>query len=145
MLQASAVADDYLLRRADSKELIEQIDGTRYRFRHAMYRDVAYEGLPFKKFRRCLHERTGRLMESELDDPTQIASLLSLHFAAAGRHSEAYRYATLAATDAARVCTRRAIEQYERALRGALLRRRRLGKPENSLAGAARSVQGVQR
>ena len=117
LLRVSAVADDDLTLTAGLDELIEHDRDRTFRFRHAMYRDVAYEGLPFHE-RRRLHERTGRLLESELDDPSQIASLLSLHFAAAGRHPDAYRYAVRAANDAAGAYAHvEAIEQYERALR----------------------------
>ena len=117
LLRVSAVGDDDLTMTEGLDELIEHDSDSTFRFRHAMYRDVAYEGLPFRE-RRRLHERTGRLLESELDDPTQIASLLSLHFAAAGRHPDAYRYAVRAATEAAGAYAHmEAIEQYERALR----------------------------
>ena len=117
LLRVSAVGDDDLTVTDGLDELIEHDRDSTFRFRHAMYRDVAYEGLPFRE-RRRLHERTGQLLESEIDDPTQIASLLSLHFAAAGRHPDAYFYAIRAAANATDAYAHaEAIEQYERALR----------------------------
>ena len=117
LLRVSAVGDDDLTVTEGLDELIERDENGTFRFRHAMYRDAAYEGLPFSE-RRRLHERTGRLLESELADPMQIAPLLSVHFAAAGRHPDAYRYSVRAAADAADAYAHtEAIEQYERALR----------------------------
>jgi class 3 adenylate cyclase/tetratricopeptide (TPR) repeat protein len=116
VLQVSAVADDDLTVTTGLEEMIERTDASHFRFRHAMYRDAAYEGLPYRE-RKRLHERTAAVLEADHDRPEQIASLLSLHFAAARLHREAFRYARLAADEAAAVFSHGdAIEQYERAL-----------------------------
>ena len=116
VLQVSAVADADLTMTRGLEEFIEHDAGTRYRFRHAMYRDAAYEGLPFRE-RKRLHERTALVLEADHERPEQIASLLSLHFAEARFHQDAYRYARLAAEEASGAYSHGdAIEQYERAL-----------------------------
>jgi tetratricopeptide (TPR) repeat protein len=69
----------------------------RYRFRHALMRDVAYEGLPYRR-RRELHARVGNaLLASAGDAEHEQAELLSLHFFLAGEFDRAWRYSTLAA------------------------------------------------
>jgi class 3 adenylate cyclase/tetratricopeptide (TPR) repeat protein len=116
VLQVSAVAGDDLTVTTGLEEMIEHIDAGHFAFRHAIYRDATYEGLPYRE-RRRLHERTAAVLEADHERPEQIASLLSLHFAAARRHREAFRYARLAAEEAAAVFSHGdAIEQYERAL-----------------------------
>jgi len=116
VLQVSAVADHDLTVTAGLEEMIEHTGTSRFRFRHAMYRDAAYEGLPYSE-RKRLHERTAAVLEADHDRPEQISSLLSLHFAAARLHRKALRYARLAADEAAAVFSHGdAIEQYERAL-----------------------------
>src|SRR6266496_5757426 len=47
--------------------LDEQPDG-QLRFRHALVRDAAYEGLPYRR-RRELHERVGRTLEARAPNP----------------------------------------------------------------------------
>src|SRR5262249_14915373 len=49
------------------------------RFRHALVRDAAYEGLPYRR-RRRLHERVGCTLEALTPSPEDEAALLSLHF-----------------------------------------------------------------
>ena len=73
----------------------EQSDGY-LRFRHALIRDAAYEGLPYK-LRRRLHAEIGRRLEADLAHPEEAAGLLSLHFIVAGAYADAWRYAPLAA------------------------------------------------
>lgn len=70
---------------------LEQEDGGRLRFRHALMRDVAYEGLPFRR-RQVLHEQVARTLESSARDPDQHSDVLSLHFFHAGRHERAWHY-----------------------------------------------------
>lgn len=68
-----------------------------FRFRHALFRDVAYEGLPFRR-RRVLHERAGRALEDRAGaNAEDVADLLSLHFAQAQQFDRAWRYARVAA------------------------------------------------
>jgi class 3 adenylate cyclase/tetratricopeptide (TPR) repeat protein len=63
-----------------------------FRFRHALFRDAAYEGLSYRR-RRELHARVGEAYEGR--DPDQLgdhAELLSLHFFHAQEWEKAYRY-----------------------------------------------------
>ena len=79
--------------------ILEQRGGSRLGFRHALYRDVAYEGLPFRR-RRALHRTVGESIESSGQDRATASALLSVHFAAAKVRDKAWRY-SLAAADAA--------------------------------------------
>src|SRR5207249_2616145 len=55
-------------------------DGDGYlRFRRALMRDAAYEGLPYK-LRRRLHGTVAARMEEEMDQPEEAAGILSLHY-----------------------------------------------------------------
>lgn len=67
----------------------------RLSFRHALMRDVAYEGLPFQR-RRVLHEQVGRRIEARSATPDAQSELLSLHFFHAGRYDDAWRYSVVA-------------------------------------------------
>jgi class 3 adenylate cyclase/tetratricopeptide (TPR) repeat protein len=67
----------------------------RIRFRNALMRDVAYEGLPFRH-RRALHDQVGLAIERASPHPESQCELLSLHFFHAGRHERAWRYSVLA-------------------------------------------------
>ena len=67
-----------------------------FRFRHALFRDAAYEGLSYRR-RRELHARVGEAYERlERGNAGEYAELLSLHFFHAGRHEETYRYSLAA-------------------------------------------------
>ncbi|HYM16654.1 MAG TPA: adenylate/guanylate cyclase domain-containing protein [Dehalococcoidia bacterium] len=67
-----------------------------YRFRHALVREVAYAGLPFRR-RRELHERLGASIERRRGRRADSrAELLSLHFHRAQNYEKAYRYARIA-------------------------------------------------
>ncbi len=66
------------------------------RFRHNMLRDAAYEGLPYAR-RRELHAKAGEVLERRAGPRApEMAGLLALHFASAGMHRSAWRYARLA-------------------------------------------------
>ena len=58
-----------------------------FRFRHALIRDAAYEGLSYKR-RRELHARVAEVLEERQSEPEP----LSLHFLRAERWPEAWRY-----------------------------------------------------
>jgi len=74
------------------------------RFRHDLFRAVAYAGLSFRR-RRTIHRRLGEALERRAADPLgESAGLLALHFAEAGEHERAWRYAVAAG--------RRAQERY---------------------------------
>lgn len=67
-----------------------------YRFRHALVREAAYEGLPFRR-RRELHERLGLSIERRHGRRADHrAELLSLHFHRAQSYEKALRYARIA-------------------------------------------------
>ena len=69
----------------------------RYRFRHALMRDAAYEGLAFRR-RRELHASVGTaILEAAGEAEHEHAELLSLHFYLAGDLERAWRYSTMAA------------------------------------------------
>jgi class 3 adenylate cyclase/tetratricopeptide (TPR) repeat protein len=75
-----------------------------FRFRHALIRDAAYEGLSFRR-RRDLHGRVADVIERRLGDrPQDESELLSLHFYRAERWDQAWRYSVEAG--------RRANEKY---------------------------------
>ena len=70
--------------------------GGSFRFRHALVREAAYEGLPFRR-RRELHARLAESIERRAGaDADRQAELLSLHFERAQSYAKAWRYARLA-------------------------------------------------
>lgn len=73
--------------------------GSRWGFNHALYRDTAYEGLPFRQ-RQQLHRLAAEIIEERAADTAAVAPLLSLHYSAARAHERAWRY-SLAAADIA--------------------------------------------
>jgi class 3 adenylate cyclase/tetratricopeptide (TPR) repeat protein len=67
-----------------------------FRFRHALIRDAAYEGLSYRR-RRELHARVGAVVERRYGDQAEEqAEILSLHFLRAGRPIEGWRYSVAA-------------------------------------------------
>jgi class 3 adenylate cyclase/tetratricopeptide (TPR) repeat protein len=72
---------------------------TRLRFRHALMRDSAYAGLPFRT-RRQLHQRVGTFLEAGPDAEDNVERL-AVHFAAAADDVRTWRYGA-AAGDRAR-------------------------------------------
>ena len=62
------------------------------RFRHDLFRTVAYEGLSFRR-RREIHGRVGMVLESRAGQGSvELAPLLSLHFLHAEDYERAWRY-----------------------------------------------------
>ena len=88
-----------------------------FRFRHALIRDAAYEGLSFRR-RRELHTRLAEVLrETAGDDIEEIAELLSLHFSLGERPAETWLYSLLAAGRAkSKFANADAAEFYRRAL-----------------------------
>jgi tetratricopeptide (TPR) repeat protein len=85
------------------------------RFRSGLMRDVAYEGLPFRR-RQVLHDHVSRAIERSSATPESQCEVLSLHFFHAGRHDKAYIYSLLAGERAvAKYAHGEAIEFYARA------------------------------
>jgi class 3 adenylate cyclase/tetratricopeptide (TPR) repeat protein len=110
--------DDLAWRRLD--EFIESDGITGFRFRHALIRDAAYEGLPFR-LRQRLHAAVGEKLESGAgDDADHLAEILSLHFFHARRYERAWRYSRVAAERAQGMFANvEAADFFERALESA--------------------------
>jgi len=91
-----------------------------FRFRHALIRDAAYEGLSYKR-RRDLHGRLADVIERRQGDrPEDEAELLSLHFHRAERWAEAWRYSVEAGRRAnEKYANVEAAQFFERALQSA--------------------------
>jgi class 3 adenylate cyclase/tetratricopeptide (TPR) repeat protein len=84
-----------------------------FRFRHALIRDAAYEGLSYRR-RRELHGRVAEVLERR--EPESL-ELLSLHFHRAERAAETWRYSLDAGRSAqAKWANLEAAQFYERAL-----------------------------
>jgi class 3 adenylate cyclase/tetratricopeptide (TPR) repeat protein len=67
----------------------------RLRFRHALIRDAAYAGLPYRR-RRELHDLVGTRLLARMADPAATPEPLALHFFHAGHSSQAWTYCRLA-------------------------------------------------
>jgi tetratricopeptide (TPR) repeat protein/class 3 adenylate cyclase len=84
-----------------------------FRFRHALIRDAAYEGLSYRR-RRELHGKVAEVLERREPDAVE---LLSLHFHRAEDKPATWRYSLEAGRDAqAKWANLEAAEFYERAL-----------------------------
>ena len=66
-----------------------------HRFRHALMRDAAYEGLSFRR-RRELHARVGDAICEGVTDEDEASELLSMHYFFAQRYEPAWRYSVMA-------------------------------------------------
>jgi class 3 adenylate cyclase/tetratricopeptide (TPR) repeat protein len=110
-----APADDSAWERLE--EFIAPEGPDSFRFRHALIRDAAYEGLPFR-LRRSLHALVGETIERALgEDAQESAEILSLHFYFAHRFDRAWRYSRLAGDRALTIYANiEAAEFYERAI-----------------------------
>ena len=118
-LLARCVGDEGVADASSWTELDEFLarDAGGFRFRHALFRDVAYEGLSYQR-RRELHLKVGLAHESEAEGRVDdIAELLSLHFSRADDHARAWRYGRVAAERArAKAAHLEAAQFYTRAL-----------------------------
>ncbi|HSV41028.1 MAG TPA: adenylate/guanylate cyclase domain-containing protein [Nocardioidaceae bacterium] len=110
--------DDATLERLDDFLQIER--SRRWAsFRHAMMRDVAYEGLPYKA-RRELHGRIGAALERAGGTAGSRPELLSLHFFHAHDFEKAWAYARNAGDQAMhQYAYSEAVDQYNRAIESA--------------------------
>ncbi|HEY7704686.1 MAG TPA: adenylate/guanylate cyclase domain-containing protein [Acidimicrobiia bacterium] len=69
-------------------------------FKHALIRDVAYQGLPFRT-RQSLHMDVAEsIRRAAGDDPESQAALLSLHYFNARQWGDAWRFSRVAGNDA---------------------------------------------
>ncbi len=84
----------------DLDGILHPADEGRWAFSSGLYRDAAYEGLPFRH-RLRLHRVVGESIEANADDPDSVASLLSVHYSIARVHDKAWRYSIAAARQAA--------------------------------------------
>ena len=89
-------------------------------FRHALIRDVAYEGLPYRTRQRLHAGVADSILTVSGDHPEEQAELLSLHYFEAKQWSEAWNYSRIAG-DSAKVIYANldAAQFYERALEAA--------------------------
>jgi len=101
-------------------EFLEPVAPSRWRFSHQLVREVAYEGLPYRR-RSELHARTAAAIErSAAGRPEEQAELLAVHYAAGGSHAPAWWFARIAAERArARYANVEAADSYRRALAAA--------------------------
>jgi tetratricopeptide (TPR) repeat protein len=98
-------------------QFIDNEGGGHYRFRHALMRDAAYEGLPYRR-RKQLHQRVGNaILGASGTDHGEHAELLSMHFFLAGDDDQAFQYSEIAAKRAeAAYANIEASRFYERAI-----------------------------
>jgi class 3 adenylate cyclase/tetratricopeptide (TPR) repeat protein len=100
-------------------ELIEPDTGSGLRFRNALIREAAYEGLAFRR-RRELHARVAETIEAAAASPEDEAPTLARHFFEAQRRDKAWHYCRLAGDHARAVAAHvEAGKFYERALAAA--------------------------
>ena len=92
----------------------------RLRFRHGLLRDVAYEGLSYRR-RRELHCKAAHATERLAGDDTHaVADLLALHYSLGQEYEPTWHYARIAGDDAREAFANiDASVQYERALAAA--------------------------
>ena len=119
-LQALLAPEGIALTTADIRaldEFVERVPGKVLAFKHNLVREVAYEGLPFRR-RAVFHGRAGDLLESTTAHPEdEIPELLSVHYLCAERYPAAWRYAGIAGRRAvARYAPADATPFFERAL-----------------------------
>jgi class 3 adenylate cyclase/tetratricopeptide (TPR) repeat protein len=115
LAEDAGAADGEFWSRVGGLVLPDGRDGLR--FRHALVRDAAYEGLPYRR-RRELHERVGQTIERRAGRRAEDeAELLSLHFFHAQRFDKAWRYSRVAGERAAAIYANvEAVALLERAL-----------------------------
>ncbi|MEM8704866.1 MAG: adenylate/guanylate cyclase domain-containing protein [Actinomycetota bacterium] len=101
------------------RHVLEPRGDQRLGFTNTLYRDAAYEGLPYKR-RRRLHRVAAEVLDvsfAEESSALASASLLAFHYSESGDHLEAWSYGVLAG-DLARMqwANQNAAAAYERAL-----------------------------
>ena len=98
-------------------DFLEHRGGDRFRFRHDLYRAVAYEGLAYRR-RRHVHRALGHTLERRHEgDLARVAPLLSTHFDRGRDDDRAWTYSVLAAdTSRAGYANDEAVMLYRRAL-----------------------------
>jgi tetratricopeptide (TPR) repeat protein len=140
LLEPEEVVLDAATRR-DLARFIEPDGEERWRFRHSVTHDVAYQGLSYRK-RRELHGRAGEVIERLAGgDTDSVAGFLALHYTEAGDHEKAWRYGVIAGDRAKGAYANvEAAGHYRRALTEA---RSLGGVPDGSVASVAESLGDV--
>lgn len=106
--------DDNALHRIG--DFLHSDDDGRMAFRHALIRDAAYAGLPYR-LRRQMHHQVGDAFERAGGGRDDLADQLALHFFHAGDYEKAWAYSRSAADRArSRYAHLEAIEFLEQAL-----------------------------
>jgi class 3 adenylate cyclase/tetratricopeptide (TPR) repeat protein len=114
-LDGEALLDEALWERL--RGLVDLDASGAMRFRNTLLRDAAYEGLPFRR-RRVLHARVAEAIEASVAAPEDEAPTLALHYSAAGRRAETWRYGRIAGDRARMVAANvEAAKFYELALK----------------------------
>jgi class 3 adenylate cyclase/tetratricopeptide (TPR) repeat protein len=120
-------------------EFLEPAGGDAWRFRHALIRDAAYAGLPYR-VRRAVHARAGEVLEAEAANPEELSERLSLHFFHSNSYERAWTYSGMAGRRAqAQYAYTGAIEFFERALEAG----RESGVPAAELADVLEALGDV--
>jgi predicted ATPase/class 3 adenylate cyclase len=107
LLQRMLAADSDGRRECDAALVLDRlsrfltVENDQVRFNQGLIRDVAYEGLSFRR-RRLLHGRAGDLLLTQSAPRDELADLLSVHYSVAGRHEACWEWARLAAARARR-------------------------------------------
>ena len=124
-------------------DFLEHRGGDRFRFRHDLYRAVAYEGLAYRR-RRHVHRSLGHTLERRHEgDLARVAPLLSTHFDRGRDDDRAWTYSVLAARHVpGRVRQRRGGDAVPARARSRRIRRaRRAGGGRPRRRGAGRRVR----
>ena len=100
-------------------DFLEPTGGQAVRFRHGLLREVAYEGLPYRR-RQVLHDHVGTVLERSTPEPETVSELLSLHYFHAGRFDPAWTWSCAAGQRALeKYANTQAVEFFERAVEAA--------------------------
>ena len=75
--------------------LVEPEGEGRWQFQHALIREAAYAGLPYR-LRRRMHRYAGRALEASSLDHEDVSERLSLHFSQAGDDARTWTYSRMA-------------------------------------------------
>jgi class 3 adenylate cyclase/tetratricopeptide (TPR) repeat protein len=106
--------------RATLSGFLDDDGSDRLQFRHALVRDVAYEGLSYRR-RRQLHLEAGQLVLDRVDgDEAAVVDVLALHFFLGGDSERAWKYCRAAGDDNMNAYANvEAATQFERAIEAA--------------------------
>jgi tetratricopeptide (TPR) repeat protein len=120
--------------------VVEEAPGQR-RFRHALMRDAAYEGLTYRR-RRELHARVAEsILRSAERGPEEFAEVLSLHFYNAQRFGEAWGHSRIAGDRASsKYANADAVMFYRRAIEAG----KRIGVSARELASITEALGDVR-